>query len=215
MKPITILICFAFLTLTANAQNDKFTNAMISGFEKAKQAQTLTEMQDLANYFERIAKAEKNQWTAWYYSAFYKLVVCFTDSVKENKRKYTALAQTEIEEGLKLKPEESELLVLKIMAYFSEMALDPMKGMELIGKVYEGFDQAKSLNPSNPRIYLEQGEMVMNMPVQFGGGSEKAFPILLISKEKFDNFVLADTLAPNWGKERCELLLNKCKNSQK
>jgi hypothetical protein len=215
MKTITLFFCISILSPSTNAQNDKFTNAMLSGFEKAKQAQSLMEMQDLANYFERIAKAEQNKWTAWYYSAFYKLVVSFTDSIRENKKKYTALAQTEIEEGLKLKPEESELLVLKIMAYFSEMALDPMKGMDLIGKVYEGFDRAKSLNPSNPRIYLEQGEMVMNMPVQFGGGSEKALPILLISKEKFDNFVLADTLAPNWGKERCELLLNKCTNAIK
>jgi hypothetical protein len=215
MKPSTILICLAFLSLTVNAQNDKFTNAMLNGFEKAKQAKSLSEMQDLANYFERIAKAEKTQWTAWYYCAFYNLVVNFTDSVPDHKRKFTALAQSQIEEGLKVKPGESELLVLIIMSYFAEMAVDPMKGMELIGKVNESFDLAKSLNPSNPRIYLEQSEMIMNMPVEYGGGSEKALPILLIAKEKFDNFVLTDTLAPNWGKERSELLLAKCRDAQK
>jgi len=34
-------------------------------------------------------------------------------------------------------------------------------------------------------------------------------PILLVAKEKFDTFVPANQLVPDWGKDRCELLISK------
>jgi hypothetical protein len=210
MKKIFLFTVLSLSVLTVQSQSEKFTKAMLAAIEKSKTAVTTAEYQDLANSFERIARSEKDQWTPWYYAAFYNLVINFTDSTMENKEKYIALAQQQIEEGLKLKPEETELFVIRLMSLFAELAIDPMKGMNLMNEVYGLIEKGKSLNPENPRIYLENAEMVFNMPVEFGGGKEKALPILLQAKEKFDTFVPADALAPNWGKERCEMLLSQC-----
>ncbi|MFA5818221.1 MAG: hypothetical protein WC854_02960 [Bacteroidales bacterium] len=197
---------FAFILLSivsVQAQSEKYTHAMLSNIEKAKSAQTLDDFQYLANSFARIAETEKSEWTAWYYAAFYNLVINFQDPVMDRKEKFVSLAQQQIETGLKLKSEETEFYVLKVMSYYAEMSIDPMKGMTLLGEANALLSQAKSINPDNPRIYLEEAEAVYNMPVEFGGGKEKALPLLLLAKEKFDKFVPSDQLAPDWGKEHC------------
>ena len=208
MKTTALVAGILISIVSAQAQSEKYTTTMLSLIEKAKTAQTTENFQDLANSFARIAEAEKNEWTAWYYSAFYNLVTSFQDTLVARKEKYVSLAQQQIETGLKLKPEETEFYVLKVMSYYAEMSIDPMKGMTLLGESNTLISQAKSINPDNPRIYLEQAEGVYNMPVEFGGGKEKALPLLLLTKEKFDKFVPADQLAPDWGKDRCQMLLS-------
>lgn len=209
-----IFLCFLGLTgFSLHAQHEKFRSAMLAGLEMSKTAQTLEDYQQLANHFERIANAEKKEWTPWYYAAFYNLVINFQDTDPERKSKYVALAQQQIESGLKLQPEESELMVLKVMSYYAEMAIDPMKGMTLLGEANALIDYAKALNPENPRIYLEQAEAIYAMPVEFGGGKDKALPLLLLAREKFDKFVPADPLTPDWGLDRCEMLLREAEKS--
>lgn len=214
MKSTAFILGLFFSALVAQAQTERFTGAMLSNLEQAKNAKNIDEFQQLANTFERIAVAENTEWTPWYYAAYYNLVINFQDSVNERKLNYIVLAQKQIETGLKLKPEETELLVLKIMSYYAEMAIDPMKGMTLFGEANALLDKAKSINPANPRIYLMQAESVYAMPVEFGGGKDKALPILLLANEKFNNFVQTDRLAPVWGKERCEALLASCKENR-
>jgi hypothetical protein len=206
----TILIASIFMvSFHMQAQNEKFTKAMMDNIEKSKTAGTAVEFQDLANNFERIATAEKAEWTPWYYAAFYNLVLNFQEPDASKKIKYLALAQKQIDSGLKIKPEETELMVLKVMSYYGELAIDPTKGLSVLGEANALIDRAKALNPRNPRIYLEQAEAIYNMPVEFGGGKDKAMPILLVAKEKFDTFVPVDQLVPNWGKDRCEQLINQ------
>jgi len=204
-------VFFAVLILsiiTVDGQSNRFNKAMSDNLEKAKSARSLNDFQELANVFARIAEVEKNEWTPLYYAAFYNLVINFQDSVMERKEKYVALAQKQIESGLKIKPDETEFFVLRIMSYYAEMAIDPMKGMTLFGEANSLISEAKKINPGNPRIYLEEAEAVYSMPAEFGGGKEKALPILLLAKEKFDNFTLADPFSPDWGKDRCELLIS-------
>jgi hypothetical protein len=208
MKTIVITISCIFMSFIMHAQSDQFKNAMLYNLELSKSARTVENYQELANNFERIATAEQKEWTAWYYSAFYNLIINFQDSVSDRKQKYIAIAQQQIDRGLKLKPGETELMVLKVMSYYVEMAVDPMKGMTLLGEANALLDKAKSIDPDNPRIYLEEAEAIHGMPVEFGGGIEKAKPLLLLAREKFSKFVPADPLAPDWGKDRCDALIN-------
>lgn len=211
MKTKALLAGILLSMVTAYGQSDKFTKAMLGNLEKSKSAKTLNDYQELSNSFTRIAEAEKNEWTPWYYAAFYNLIINFQDNVSERKEKFISLAQRQIESGLKIKPDETEFFVLKIMSYYAEMTIDPMKGMTLMGEVNSLISEAKNINPDNPRIYLEEAEAVYNMPPEFGGGKEKALPILLQAKEKFDKFTSSDPIAPSWGKDRCELLISEAK----
>jgi hypothetical protein len=209
MKTTILIVAIVMSSFQLQAQNEKFTNAMMANIEASKTANTAADFQELANNFERIATAEKAEWTPWYYAAFYNLVLNFQEPDASKKTKYLSLAQQQIESGMKINPEETELMVLKIMAYYGELAIDPTNGLSVLGEANELIDRAKTINPGNPRIYLEQAEAIYNMPVEFGGGKDKAMPILLVAREKFDTFVPANQLVPNWGKDRCELLINQ------
>jgi hypothetical protein len=205
-------ILFALIVLsaaTAWGQDDKFTDAMLSVFERSASAQTLDEYQEAANSFARIAVAETNEWTPLYYAALNNLMISFMDVSADQKGKLISLAKSQIEAGLKLKPEETELMVLKVLSYYAQMALNPMDAMYMLGEVNALTDHAKSVNPDNPRIYLTQAEAAYNMPPEFGGGGEAARPLLMTAMEKFNSFVPEGPLSPNWGKERCEMLLNQ------
>jgi hypothetical protein len=209
MKTTILILAIVMSSFQLQAQIEKFTNAMMANIEASKTANTAADFQDLANNFERIATAEKTEWTPWYYAAFYNLVLNFQEPDVSKKTKYLSLAQQQIESGLKIKAEETELMVLKVMSYYGELAIDPTKGLSLLGEANALIDRAKSINPGNPRIYLEQAEAIYNMPLEYGGGKDKAMPILLVAKEKFDTFVPDDQLVPNWGKDRCEQLISK------
>jgi len=209
MKTTIFIAVIVLSSLQLRAQNEKFVKAMMANIEKGKTANTAADYQDLANNFERIATAEKSEWTPWYYAAFYNLVLNFQEPDASKKTKYLSLARQQIESGLKINPEETELMVLKVMSYYGELAIDPTKGISLLGEANALIDRAKAINPGNPRIYLEQAEAIYNMPVEFGGGKDNAMPILLVAKEKFDTFVPVNQLMPNWGKDRCELLISQ------
>jgi hypothetical protein len=209
MKTTIFIAVIVLSSVQLRAQNEKFVRAMTASIEKAKTANTAADLQELANNFERIAMAEKSEWTPWYYAAFYNLVLNFQEPDESKKTQYLSLAQRQIESGLQINPEETELIVLKVMSYYGEMAIDPAKGMSLMGEANALMDRARAINPGNPRIYLEQAEAIYNMPVEFGGGKDKAMPLLLVAKEKFDTFVPVNQLVPNWGKDRCELLISQ------
>lgn len=210
MKKVTLLLICILVFGLGKAQDDRFTQVMLANLEKAKTVGNVSDFQELANSFERIAITEKTQWIAWYYAAWFNLVANFQEPDAIKKQQFINQAEKQIDEGLKIMPEETELLVIKVMAYYGEMAINQANAMDLFPKSAELLEKAKTLNPGNPRIYLTQAEAVFNMPVEFGGGKEKAKPILLAAKERFDKFVPENQLSPSWGKERCEMLLAEC-----
>jgi len=214
MKTIKLISLMMLMYLSLNAQSEKFKNAMLANIEKGKTAQGTTEQQNLANTFERIALSEKNQWTPWYYAALYDISASVSETNLEKKKQIIAHAHKMVDEGLKVKKDETELLVLKVTAYYLEMSVDPARALELMPTTNSLLEQAKAINPENPRIYLTQCEAVYNTPVEFGGGKTNALPIILIAKEKFDKFIADDQLSPNWGKERCEMILADCQQTK-
>ena len=59
MKTTILIAAIVLSSFQLQAQNEKFTKAMMANIEKSKTANTAADFQDLANNFERIATAEK------------------------------------------------------------------------------------------------------------------------------------------------------------
>lgn len=209
MKTMIILLASLVLVMPLCAQSDKYMKAMQYELEKAGKAKLSDEFQVTANNFARIATAEKTEWTAWYYAAFYNMLMNFNEQDVARRKGFISLAISQVNEGLKTKPLETELMVLRVMLYFAQMSLDPMTAMSLMPEANAMLDEASLLDPDNPRIYLTRAEAIFNMPVEFGGGKDKARPVLLVAKEKFDKFVPANSISPVWGAERCAYLLSE------
>ena len=82
---------------------------------------------DLANNFERIATAEKNQWLAYYYAALCQVNYTY---MEQDKTKIDAIADkaTElINKADALQPNNSEISCIKSMIASSHMMVNPMQ----------------------------------------------------------------------------------------
>ena len=52
----------------------------------------------------------------------------------------------------------------------------------------------------------------MYTPEQYGGGKEKAIPVLEMAVAKYKTFKPASPMMPHWGEERANTVLEQCKN---
>ena len=69
-KLIFILSAILVASFSFAQMPDKFVKAMETKIAAVDTTMTVQGLTDLANAFERIADAEKNQWLAYYYAAY-------------------------------------------------------------------------------------------------------------------------------------------------
>jgi len=113
---------------------------------------------------------------------------------------------------MKLVPGESEVHVLESLYYIGLMSVDPMtRGQLYYQYVLDAIQKALSLNPENPRAYVINGLMTLNMPEFIGGGPEAAKPIFLEAQEKFQSYQNDDPFWPVWGQDMNQGELDRMK----
>ena len=198
------------MLLMVQAQESPYEKAMQSAYNKLQQAQMADEFIDASNTFERISQNETAEWLPHYYVAYSNIVTSYSIEDAAQKEALLEKAQKHIDAALEKAPEESELHALQAFLYPSIIMIDPMtRGAEYIGKLYQSLDEAERLNPENPRIYFLRAVTLLNMPPEFGGGSEVAKPVFQKAKEKFDQFQPLLPFSPQWGKKETETELSK------
>lgn len=82
-------------------------------------------------------------------------------------------AQALLEQALTA-DKQAETLALLANVYGMQISFDTIKGATLGMKIAQLLDQAKVLEPSNPRVALVQAISAFNTPSLFGGGMDKA-----------------------------------------
>lgn len=204
---ITIIISIA---LSATAQSDKFTKAMLTNIAKLDSVKTDSEKVELSNQFERIAKAEKDKWQPYYYAAMLQILRTYqmkgagVDEVLDNADNLLISAEM-------VSPDNSELLCLKAMVLTARISVDPQRrGAEYSQKSTDILKKAAKLNPDNPRIYLLMAKNIFHTPAFWGGGKDKAKPVVQKSVELFEKFTPVSEIDPNWGKAMATSLLEQC-----
>jgi hypothetical protein len=205
-----------FLLLTsmnsfAQTSNEKFQQAVLKGRELLKNAKGPEDFVKSANYFERVAQAESKEWLAPYYAAYSNLVAGLTSTDNAVKDQYWDRALIEVDQAAALSNNNSEIYALKGYIQYMKLSVDPQNRLSFMTESAESLATAKSLNPENPRIYLIMGQNTFYTPEAFGGGKEKAKPILEAAAAKFAIFKPANEIEPNWGAERTSELLAQCK----
>lgn len=162
------------------------------------------QLKELAGKLERAAAVAPADWLPRYYQAYALVIATFQSKEDgEVKDKQLDQAETALGQARKLRGDESELLVLQAYIYQARLGISPMmRSMTYSQKVNETLAQAKKLNPSNPRIYLVQGNNLYFTPKMFGGGAEAAKPVYDEAKTRYAAFKPATPNAPNWGERQ-------------
>lgn len=211
MKPTITFLLACICAINAFSQSPKYVESMKKAIAEFATDSTDEQLLSLANKFERIALAEKTEWLPYYYAALTRTYVAFStkhtdkvDGILDVAQKYAGIADS-------LQPNNSEIYVLKGMVLSGRIMVDPMnRGMQYGMQSGALMNRAVELDPSNPRAYLMIGQGLFFTPEQYGGGKDKACQVLETAKQKFDAFVPASEISPDWGEDLLMQVFPEC-----
>lgn len=207
------------IPLAMQAGNDKFTEAMKGTISMMDTATTSATFQNCANRFERIGNAEKKEWLPHYYAGFCYVMMSYLEPDVSKVDAILDKAQAEIDAAgeMKIKDgEKSEIMVIKGMILSARIRVEPQtRGMQMGPQSGMMYDRARQLNPGNPRALSMVGQNTMFTPEMFGGGREKAIPILESAVAAFETFEPLSEIHPVWGKENTVGILEFARTGKK
>jgi tetratricopeptide (TPR) repeat protein len=205
------MFAFAIATISM-AQNPKMMVAIQKNIAIMDTAKTQAGMQQAINGLDRIAAAEKSEWLPLYYSALYNTLMGIAEKKDNKKDDIYEKALMVAEQANVVNPNNSEIYALKAFVLQMQLQINPM----IRGKKYGmmatiELDKAIELDPNNPRPYYLRGTSLFYTPSMFGGGKDKAKPILETAMAKYAAFKPATAISPNWGADRTKKMLDQCK----
>jgi hypothetical protein len=213
MKKAILMAAIVCLANFSYAQSDKYVAAMKANIGQMDSLRTKNNGSDLANNFTRIGDAEKTLWLPYYYAAY-----CTVTSGLNEKDLSKKDALADKSNDLLGKAEtilgkvNSETEVIKSLIATLRMTVDPQtRYMTYAPEISENIEKAKSLDPTNPRPYLLEGQNKFYTPEAFGGGKDVAKPIFDKAKQLSGTFKPESDIAPNWGKVSLDYFLSQYK----
>lgn len=215
MKKILFLVLAVSISFGLHAQTSKYEKAMTSTIAQIDTAQSPETIKKMANKFERIGNAEKDQWLPFYYQSLCYMRLAVTELIAGNMpatAPYVEKAQVILDKAKDLQEENSEIVTLQGWIYMGRIWEDPMTmGMQFGPLSTATLQKAMQLNPENPRPFSLMAQNLLYTPESFGGGPGVALPMFETAAEKFETFKPESNLHPNWGKEVNDYFITEAK----
>ncbi|WP_299123184.1 hypothetical protein [uncultured Tenacibaculum sp.] len=203
-KVITIIILVFATNMFAQSQYEKGMAKAFDLWENKKNAEA-------SQLFERIAKAEKDNWLPPYYAATIEILGSF--QIKEEAKLIAKLtkAQEFLDMAKAVSPNNPEILITQAFLNVGYMAFDGKKyGMTKSMANASLYAKAFELAPNNPRVVLSKAESDMGAARFFGQSTEPFCKdvkraIELAKKEK-----ISQKFYPRFMMKRAEGVLKQC-----
>ena len=204
---IAALTLFVF-AIQAQTTNEKFVKAMEKALLGIDSLHTAEQWLTASNNFERIAQKETKEWLPSYYVAFCQTMAFNMSQDKAMYELFAKRADEFIAKADALNPNNSEIYVLKSMISGLYIRINPMGNGQKYGPVAGmQLEKAKTLDPENPRAYMQEGATLLFTPPQWGGDKVKAKATLEIAAAKYAAFKPASGIHPNWGEKTNKMFL--------
>jgi hypothetical protein len=182
------------------------------GMTKAFELWESNKLDEAENMFERIAKAEEDEWLPNYYIAQINSLKSWNEKDETILKAQLGKAQDHLDIAMSKTESNAELLVMQAQVYTNWVAYDGATyGMKYAGKVAELYAKAVKLDPTNPRAAFCKADWGMGSAKYFGQDTEPFCGEIEASIELFDTFKPESDFHPNWGKERAKEVLTACK----
>jgi len=214
MKNLLILI-FLLSSCFVYSQDAKYIKAMEKNIAMMDTAKDVSTWQNANNAFERIANANRAEWLPLYYQSYCHVMIGMVQEENSKKDEYYERAEALINKADSLSPDNSEVYVVKSLVNSMKISVDPSTRGQKLGMQSAAFNaKAIELDKNNPRAHMMKGTGLMYTPAQFGGGKEKALPVLEEAVAKFKEFKPKNSIMPNWGEQHAKNTLERCKNTE-
>ena len=178
------------------AQKNSNLSTLVASFNEAPKEYDYTQ---LVSSFEKlpVSPNETKDWLPSYYLSLLYTRLSF--QAKKGGDLYADKAIFLAQQSMAIQTNDENYCALS-MAYTAKMAVSPyMRWLSYEKSIYEPLQKAKKINTNNPRIYILEASLQMNIPSIFGGGCAKSKTILVKAKQLLDKQVPSTTL-PTWGK---------------
>ena len=198
-----IMFCMMFFSLAhaqtvRDAQYEEFIQLALNRLDSAN---TVEELQQTGNLFERIAKKYSSEWIPAYYVVYCDVNSVFYD-IKSSRNEMILMKASKIIEDLYAFPnaEQSEVNTLKAYYLTAMIAMDPqVNGQKYFSEVIQLYETAIAQNPENPRPVILLADFERRLPAfirsdKRNPDEEKAKAALLFEKEE------PNIEKPYWGK---------------
>ncbi|GAA3920070.1 hypothetical protein [Hymenobacter algoricola] len=221
MKRITLtlalLLSFTFAGLAQQAPQPTAKAAQTpleATVTKFTTARSIAEVQLTANDFERLSLSETSNWLPSYYASLVNTLMAFTEKDLAKKDALLDKAEKFYEQTAKLEPKNEEVEVLHANIANARITVDPNKRWKKYGEIVESsLRKAEKLNPNNPRVTLLKAQNIFYTPKEYGGGTDKALPIVKESLAQFKTFQPASSVHPSWGQDQAKQILLACQKT--
>ncbi len=212
MKSLSLITALVFVFNWALAHGPAYRLAMEESIASLNQASNSEQLLSVANRFERIARAEKDEWLPWYYAAYATLNRAIRADESSRKDQLLDEAQQYLDEAIALEAEESELVALQGYVHTIRVTVDPAnRGPQLAPLTTQTLVRATKMNPANPRALFLLGQMQYGTAQFFGADTTEACQLIRQAVAKYESAVIKDALLPSWGQQNAQRMNRKCK----
>lgn len=202
-----ILVFFLVISGLVNAQTQ-----FEKGMQKAFDLWSSDKTDEALNLFERISKAEKDNWLPHYYIAQINSLKSWNEKDATVIKTQLDKAQEHLDTAMMLSENNPELLVMQAQVYTNWVAFDGATyGMKYAAKVTDLYEKAYAIAPKNPRVAMCRADWAMGSARYFGKDTAPYCKQIEEALALFDTFEPESKLHPKWGKARGEATAKQCK----
>ena len=215
LQKTILALSFAFTTTYTFAQT-AYEKAMLPKVQTIEMPKAnLDEYTAQANDFARIGDKEKTLWQPYYYAAF-SIIKKGRTLMQQNQLSQlddvAKEAQNYIDKAEVLSPNNAEIFILKKMNHGLKMMVNPMERWQTEGQAAQvALNEAKKLDPENPRISILEAEDFYYTPEQFGGSKSKGIELFKKALEQFKTYKIKSSVDPNWGQGEANYFISQAK----
>ena len=212
----TILALAITFTTTYSFAQTAYEKAMLPKVQMIEMPKAnLDDYTAQANDFARIGDKEKTLWQPYYYAAF-SIIKKGRELMQKNQvaqlDDVAKEAQNYIDKAEALSPNNAEIFLLKKMNHGLKMIVNPMERWQTEGQAAQvALNEAKKLDPENPRISILEAEDFYYTPEQFGGSKSKGIELFKKALEQFKTYKIKSSVDPNWGQGEANYFISQAK----
>jgi len=180
------------------------------GMQKALDLWETDKPTEAVNLFERIAKAEPDQWLPSFYVSYILVIEGFSEKNEAKLKAQMDKAMLFLNAAKAISKDEVEIKLLDALWYTVWVAHDgAVYGIKYGGKVTGIYQEAIAMAPNNPRVILNKAEWDLGGAKFFGQSTEPFCKEIQRAIELFEDFTPKGEFYPQGGKERAEILIKE------
>ena len=191
-----ITILFVVINSVLFAQKTGYNASLANAVASFNSSNNKTDYTNLIQDLEKLDASNPKDWLPSYYLALIHVRISISNSKEAEMHADKALYWAKKSMGLSV---NDETYCIYSMAHIAKMAVNPlMRFVKYQSLIYDNLNKAKKINPNNPRVYILEAKLQMNLPRIFGGGCKQAKPLIIKAKQLLESQA-SQTVLPTWG----------------